>query len=176
MSNLPKTILLDIEGTTSSISFVYDVMFPYVRENLESFLNENWSREDVQACLPLLKDDLAANDDWPADQADVVSGVIKLMDDDVKATGLKQLQGLIWHDGFTSGTLVAHLFDDVADAIRSWHAEGVDIRIYSSGSIAAQRLFFGHTVAGDLLPLVSAHYDTTTGNKKNRYRRHFCVH
>ena len=161
-----RSILLDIEGTTSSISFVYDVMFPYVREHLTDFLAKRWADEDVQKCVGLLRADIGADEDWPADQAAVTKAVIGLMDDDVKATGLKQLQGLIWHDGFKSGAMVAHLFDDVADAIRRWEAAGIDVRIYSSGSIAAQKLFFEHTVAGNLLPLLKGHYDTTTGGKK----------
>jgi enolase-phosphatase E1 len=88
------------------------------------------------------------------------------MDGDVKATGLKHLQGLIWESGFNSGELQAHVYDDVPPALRAWKQQGLDIRIYSSGSIQAQKLFFGHTVAGNLLPLVSGHYDTTTGPKK----------
>ena len=161
-----RSILLDIEGTTSSISFVYDVMFPYVREHLTEFLAKRWADEDVQKCVALLRTDIGADENWPADENAVAKAVIGLMDDDVKATGLKQLQGLIWHDGFKSGAMVAHLFDDVAAAIRSWEATGIDVRIYSSGSIAAQKLFFEHTVAGNLLPLLKGQYDTTTGGKK----------
>jgi enolase-phosphatase E1 len=169
-----RGILLDIEGTTSSISFVYDVMFPYVRNHVASFLNSNWDDESVQDCISQLATDLEkpSVDKWigglpqQEQQAQVVAGVIGLMDADVKATGLKQLQGLIWKDGFHSGEMVAHLYDDVAEAIRSWNNVGVDVRIYSSGSIQAQALFFGHTVAGDLLDQFGGHYDTTTGAKQ----------
>ncbi len=170
-----RGILLDIEGTTSSISFVYDVMFPYVRENLTTFLVDNWSEESVQRCLPLLAVDFehAGLNSWLPDSLSpekarirVGEGVLSLMDCDVKATGLKQLQGAIWKDGFHSGQMVAHLYDDVAPAIKTWNDAGVDVRIYSSGSIAAQKLFFGHSVAGDLLPLLNGHYDTTTGPKQ----------
>ncbi len=176
---MPETqirgILLDIEGTTSSISFVYDEMFPFVRTNLNAFLENHWNAIAVQDCLPMLATDLghAEMSGWlEADLSDqdqraqVAQGVIQLMDGDVKATGLKQLQGLIWKDGFHSGQLVSHLFDDVAPAIKSWEQAGLDVRIYSSGSIAAQKLFFGHSVAGDLLGLLNGHYDTTTGPKK----------
>lgn len=169
-------ILLDIEGTTSSISFVYDVMFPYVREHIDSFLVSHWEDDKVQACLPLLASDVGQDsvEAWLGKQpldvrtsaATVAAAVISLMDADVKATGLKQLQGQIWQTGFHDGRLVAHLFEDVAPAIKHWHAQGYDVRIYSSGSIQAQRLFFGHTIAGDLLPLLSGHYDTTTGPKQ----------
>lgn len=170
-----RGILLDIEGTTSSISFVYDAMFPYVRENVASFLDSDWSEPSVQACLPLLAQDIGQDsvEHWlgslsvAQQKAEVVQAVNGLMDADLKATGLKQLQGLIWKNGFHRGQLVAHLFEDVATAIRNWTNAGVDVRIYSSGSIQAQKLFFGHTVAGNLLELLSGFYDTTTGPKQS---------
>ena len=166
-------VLLDIEGTTSSISFVYDVMFPFVRENVQSFLEANWNEQTVQECLPLLASDVghASTENWlegdlGQQQFRVYESVIALMDADVKATGLKQLQGLVWKDGFESGQLVAHLYDDVADAMRKWHQQGIQMRIYSSGSVGAQILFFGNTVEGDLLPLLRGHYDTQVGGKQ----------
>lgn len=170
-----KGVLLDIEGTTSSISFVYDVMFPYVRENMDAYLSQNWDSPALQKCLPTLANDVGKQDvaTWLSgsaseNQTAVSQAAIGLMDADVKATGLKELQGLIWKSGFHSGQMVAHLFDDVADCIKSWKANQLDVRIYSSGSIAAQKLFFGHTVAGDLLDQFSGHYDTTTGNKRDK--------
>jgi len=110
----------------------------------------------------------AAADTTPvqAAQARVRAHVLELMDRDVKATGLKQLQGLIWESGFASGELQAHLYPDVRATLEKWHAAGIDLRIYSSGSIAAQRLFFGHTIEGNLLSLFRGHYDTTTGSKR----------
>lgn len=92
--------------------------------------------------------------------------ITRLMDGDLKATGLKQLQGLIWKAGFESGELQAHVYDDVPTALTEWNEEGVDVRIYSSGSVATQKLFFEHTIAGDLLHCFRGHYDTTTGPKK----------
>ena len=170
-------ILLDIEGTTSSIDFVYDVMFPYARKNFAGYLEEHFNAESVQSALPLLATDLGFDsveamfaeskqgDD--ASRADVVHrALIGLMDDDIKSTGLKKLQGLVWESGFRSGEMVAHLYEDVAPAIADWKATGLDVRIYSSGSIYAQKLFFGHSVAGDLLPNFSGHYDTTIGHKR----------
>lgn len=158
-----KGILLDIEGTTSSIRFVYDEMFPYVRKSLAAFLAADWEQPEVQACVPLLSDDVGRK---LATQDDVSAAVIELMDADVKATGLKKLQGLIWKNGFHSGQLVAHVYEDVAPAIHQWKQSGLDVRIYSSGSVQAQHLFFGHTEAGDLLSLFTGHYDTTIGGKK----------
>src|SRR5262245_45290439 len=96
----------------------------------------------------------------------VCKEVTRLMDTDAKTTGLKQLQGLIWQSGFESGELKAHVYEDVPPALTAWQAAGKDVRIYSSGSVQAQKLFFGHTVAGNLLPYFRGHYDTTTGPKK----------
>lgn len=167
-------ILLDIEGTTSSIRFVYDVMFPYARRELDAYLEANWQTDECQAACEQIALD-AGFDSLGAFAGDgAIDGekrlairdeVVRLMDGDVKATGLKQLQGLIWKKGFESGEMQAHVYDDVPPALIRWNANGLDLRIYSSGSIAAQRLFFGHTEFGDLLRHFGGHYDTTTGPK-----------
>lgn len=171
----PRGILLDIEGTTSSITFVHDVMFPFVLQHLDEFLTQHWKRDDVAAVCATIAGDaghesLAA---WRATQPGasefelVTREVRRLMADDAKATGLKALQGLIWHEGFESGDLVAHSYPDVIPAIRRWREAGIDVRIYSSGSIAAQKLFFGHLENhGNCLELLTGHYDTTSGGKK----------
>ena len=165
-----RGILLDIEGTTSSISFVYDVMFPYVRRELDAYLEDNWGHDDCRVACEQIAHDAG----WDADRRqsclpqDISDEVIRLMDDDVKATGLKELQGLIWKNGFESGEMLAHVYEDVPGALLNWNANGLDVRIYSSGSIAAQKLFFGHTEFGDLLPQFRGHYDTTTGSKKDQ--------
>ena len=168
-----RGILLDIEGTTSSVSFVYDVMFPLVREQLSAFLSANWSRADVAEACEIIATDAGhasltkwCDADAPQQRTTVENEVIRLMDDDVKATGLKRLQGLIWKDAFESGQLQAHVYEDVPAAITAWNQAGRDVRIYSSGSVQAQKLFFGHTIAGDLLSLFRGHYDTTTGPKR----------
>ena len=170
-----KAILLDIEGTTSSVSFVYDVMFPQVRRDLASFLEQNWEVVEVQLACDQIAQDAghASVEGWcgpnSMDQRENVEAeVIRLMDDDVKATGLKQLQGLIWRHGFESGEMKAHVYQDVPPQLTAWRESGVDIRIYSSGSVQAQHLFFGHTEVGNLLPLFSGHYDTTIGSKKEQ--------
>ena len=173
-----RAILLDIEGTTSSISFVHDVMFPYVREHLSTYLNRYWSTDQ----LDLFREQLARDDgasswkDWlrrrsiatnDAAREAARQQILKLMDVDSKSTGLKTLQGMIWASGFHSGQLQAHVFEDVLPAIESWRDNRIDVRIYSSGSIAAQRLFFGHIAnRGDCLHLFSGHYDTTIGSKR----------
>ena len=171
-----RGILLDIEGTTSSISFVYDVMFPYARRELQSYLAANWNSTEVRGALEMLAADAgyASFSAWSAGTTDietcqqlVSAEVLRLMDDDAKATGLKELQGLIWRSGFESGELRAHVYDDVPPNIRRWQTAGIDVRIYSSGSVGAQKLLFGHTVVGDLLPLLGGYYDTTTGSKRD---------
>lgn len=169
-----KGLLLDIEGTTSSIRFVYDVLFPFARQHLEEFLTRHWTEPDVQAaCEQIARDAGAASlSAWTGAAADeqarqkVLSEVLQLMDRDAKATGLKELQGLIWRAGFVSGQLRAHVYDDVPAALQHWAAAGRDVRIYSSGSITAQKLFFAHTKYGDLTPFLRGHYDTTSGPKK----------
>jgi enolase-phosphatase E1 len=179
MSFSPRGILLDIEGTTSSIRFVYDVMFPYVRKHLTFEVLTNWEEPAYREAYEAIARDaghasLAA---WLASQgfsveqplrgATVVCNeVLRQMDADLKATGLKQLQGLIWQTGFESGAMQAHVYDDVPPALTRWNEAGIDVRIYSSGSIQAQRLFFGHTIAGDLLRYFRGNYDTTTGPKR----------
>ncbi len=180
MSDSIRGVLLDIEGTTSSISFVYDVMFPFARKHFADYLEKHWDSDPVQDAVSMLVQD---DKDWNAPElllaefddghdpelyrAGVVKCLLRLMDNDIKATGLKKIQGLVWQEGFTSGEMVAHVYGDVRPAIEAWKATGKDVRIYSSGSIHAQKLFFEHSVAGDMLPLFSGHYDTTTGPKKD---------
>lgn len=168
-------ILLDIEGTTSSISFVHEEMFPFARHHLPEYLARHWGSKELNQTLEQLAKDLQypGQVDWlghlpESDQPqEVIVQVNRLMDQDVKATGLKQLQGQIWKQGFEAGQLVAHFWEEVPQVLRDWKAQGIDLRIYSSGSIAAQKMFFGHSLAGNLLPLISGHYDTTIGNKRD---------
>lgn len=167
-------ILLDIEGTTSSVSFVYDEMFPFARRELENYLRDHWATPACRETCELIAVDAghASADAWFSDADELAQQILvrdevhRLMDGDIKATGLKALQGHIWHSGFQTGDLVAHVYDDVPPALHSWHEQGFDVRVYSSGSVAAQKLFFGHTVAGSLLELLRGHYDTQTGPKR----------
>ena len=136
-----KGILLDVEGTTSAVAYVYDVMFPFARTGLASYLDQHWdspAMTDVRA-------QVAGDTGMPAaasDRAVFESEIVRLMDSDVKATGLKQLQGLIWEAGFNSGELVAHVFDDVPPALHRWQQAGIDLRIYSSGSVPRAAVVF----------------------------------
>ncbi|MBI2809679.1 MAG: acireductone synthase [Candidatus Melainabacteria bacterium] len=189
-----RCILIDIEGTTSAISFVYDVLFPFARTELREYLRLNWRAANVQKALAYLAVDLGYSNtaDWfnsaevrqidpdcvgdadretdkiseIAHQNLVVAEVERLMNDDVKSTGLKELQGLIWAVGYGQGKLSSHVFDDVAPAFKEWKEAGVALCIFSSGSINAQKVFFKHTKDGDLSDYLSGYYDTTTGPKR----------
>jgi enolase-phosphatase E1 len=161
-------ILLDVEGTTSSIRFVYDVLFPFARAHLEGFLRRHWDEPAVAQARDRIAQD--AGQTFPVDRehglAPLCREVLQLMDADVKATGLKELQGLIWQQGYGAGLLTSHVYADVPDALRRWAAGKLDVRIYSSGSVGAQRVFFAHTTASDLLPYLRGHYDTRVGPKR----------
>jgi len=159
-----RGILLDVEGTTSSISFVYDVLFEFAKRQVAEFLVAQRDDPLVRGLAHSLAAETGV--DPAAAPERLALAAIDLMNRDVKSTPLKALQGLIWRSGFESGELVAHVFPDVPPALEQWAASGLDVRIYSSGSIEAQRLFFGHTAAGNLLPTLRGHYDTTTGPKR----------
>ena len=175
MSSTIRGILLDIEGTTSSISFVHDVMFPFVLKHLDDFLANNFEEPAVQSACQQIAADAGYNSlaEWQSaanstSAAELVGDEVRrLMATDEKSTGLKALQGVIWEGGFNSGELRAHVYPDVIPAIQAWTNAGKQVRIYSSGSVAAQKLFFGHVDRrGDCLSLFGGHYDTTIGGKK----------
>lgn len=155
-----RLILLDIEGTVSPLAFVHDIMFPYARKHAAAWLGAHWGHEVI---AQLARD---AGVESFRNALEAEAAVHRLMDADAKVTGLKQLQGLVWEQGFRTGDLRSTLFDDVVPALDRWCENGREIRIYSSGSIHAQKLFFAHTIAGDLTPRLSGYYDTTTGSKK----------
>lgn len=158
-------VLTDIEGTTSSISFVKDVLFPYAREHLPRYVREHAADPRVRHCLDetIREAGLAAGDDEAA-----IATLLRWIDEDRKATPLKALQGMIWADGYAGETFVAHMYPDAVQRLREWHAQGHPIYVYSSGSVPAQQLYFAHTDAGDLRPLLRGHFDTTSGPKRER--------
>ncbi|MEM1090731.1 MAG: acireductone synthase [Pseudomonadota bacterium] len=160
-----SAIITDVEGTTSSLSFVKDVLFPYAARELPAFVREQ--RHDPAVRRELAS--AAAQAELSADDIDaVVSQLLRWIADDRKVTPLKNLQGMIWEFGYVSGAFKAHLYEDAERCLRRWHAQGLTLYVYSSGSIHAQKLFFGHSVAGDLRPLFSGYFDTTTGPKFGR--------
>ena len=165
-----EVILLDVEGTTSSIDFVYDVLFAYAKEHISAFLQTNSQDAEILKISQALAKETGVDADIGDSSGctQIVLAAMELMNKDVKSTPLKALQGRIWKAGFDSGQLVSHVFDDVPPSLANWANSGIDIRIYSSGSIEAQELFFRHTAAGDLTPYLRGHYDTTTGSKREQ--------
>ncbi|KAH8417268.1 hypothetical protein KR222_007618 [Zaprionus bogoriensis] len=169
-----KVVLLDIEGTTTSISFVHDVLFPYAKQNAESYLRDTWETEQTKQIvedlrqLPQFAEFATAQASQAAvDKLQEISKFVNyLIEKDLKVTPLKTLQGLIWAKGYASGELKGHVYEDVPAALKAWQEAGLRIAIYSSGSVAAQKLIFGHSIAGDLLPQLSAHFDTHVGHKQ----------
>jgi enolase-phosphatase E1 len=169
LTKAPRAALIDIEGTIGSIRFVKDVLFPYARRRLRTFVLENAERPEVAEQLAAVASEAGSEDDLNA----LAGQLERWSDEDRKATPLKTLQGMIWASGYASGELVAHLYDDAVRALRRWSEHGLPVHVYSSGSIAAQRLYFAHTGFGDLGALLAGHFDTTTGPKQDAqsYRR-----
>ena len=155
-------ILTDIEGTTSSISFVKDVLFPYARRALPGFVAAHRDAPEVRRWL----DAVATEHGAMCDDAMIVETLQGWIDADRKHTALKALQGMIWSAGYRDADFTAHIYPDVPDALRRWHAAGETLAVYSSGSVPAQKLFFGHSDAGDLTGLFSSWFDTEVGGKR----------
>jgi enolase-phosphatase E1 len=179
MSKITKAIVTDIEGTTSSISFVHEVLFPYASKNLESFIRNNLAepfitksiREvinygsdgdsyELNACSAPVQD---LSEREISHALDVLRHWIQL---DMKIKPLKDLQGLIWEDGYKTGAFKGHIYEDAYKALVAWHEQGIKLYVYSSGSVLAQKLIFGYTEYGDLNYLFSGNFDTKIGPKK----------
>jgi enolase-phosphatase E1 len=173
-----RAILLDIEGTTTPVDFVYKTLFPFARAEMKTFLDRSFDKPETRTDLVQLREehakDLANGFNPPQLSEETKEAAIEsftaylhwLMDQDRKSTPLKSLQGKIWEEGYCAGKLRSQIFADVPRAMRRWRETGKLIAIYSSGSVLAQRLLFAHTASGDLTPLISNYFDTNTGGKK----------
>jgi enolase-phosphatase E1 len=157
-----RAILTDIEGTTSSISFVKDVLFPYARRALPAFVRDHGREPDVRHWL----DAVATEHGAVCTDETIVEILQGWIDEDRKHTALKALQGMIWKAGYRNADFTAHLYPDAAEALREWRAAGLPLYVYSSGSVPAQKLFFGHSDAGDLTALFADWFDTEIGGKR----------
>jgi enolase-phosphatase E1 len=161
-----KLILMDIEGTTTSISFVHETLFPYAKKMLASFVQANAGRPQVAAILAEVKKTVLEE---TGEKIDVVGCLLALeswIAQDRKHTALKELQGLLWKKGYEDGTYRGHLYEDVLPAWEKWRTAGLKLAIYSSGSVEAQKQIFGFNQYGNLLSYLSAHFDTKVGGKK----------
>ena len=165
-----RAILLDIEGTTTPIAFVHDVLFSYAREHVRDFLEKNVVEEDLALLREEREVDVREGRNPPASMVEYIEWLIAL---DRKSTGLKSLQGKIWRQGYEDGSLKAQVFADVPAAFKRWRERGLRIGIFSSGSVLAQQLLFAHTEAGDLTSLIDSYFDTNVGKKgeAESYRR-----
>jgi len=157
-----QAILTDIEGTTSSIRFVYDELFPYARARIQDYVQQHAAELSEQLDAVRLE-----AQEPTADVARVAEILLQWMAEDRKATVLKDVQGKIWREGYLSGALQGHVYADAVSALQQWHAQGLKLYVYSSGSIEAQKLIFGYSVAGDLTPLFNGYFDTTNGAKRD---------
>jgi enolase-phosphatase E1 len=173
-----KCILLDIEGTTTPIDFVHKILFPFARERVRDYLNQNWASPDLEVDLVKLRaehaHDFRQGLQPPEIESDrMVTYIYWLIDQDRKSTPLKSLEGKIWEEGYLTGELLAPVFDDVTPALERWVEENKLICIYSSGSVPAQRLLFSHTTSGDLTKYIFRYFDTNIGSKidASSYRR-----
>jgi enolase-phosphatase E1 len=164
-----RAIVTDIEGTTSSISFVKEVLFPYARERMEDFVCNHLDDMAVRQALDDV--DNAVGRLLNVDEA--IAQLIAWIDEDRKITPLKNLQGMIWEAGYREGDFHGHVYPDAVEGLRRWQAAGIDLYVYSSGSVQAQKLLFGHTEVGDLTPLFNGYFDTRIGAKvqADSYRR-----
>lgn len=160
----PRVVLTDIEGTTSAISFVHDVLFPYASSELADFVRDN---EDDPAIAQILADARDEADEPGATTERVIEILLGWIAEDRKATPLKELQGHIWRNGYESGDFTGHVYVDAVEGLRRWHEAGIDLYVYSSGSVGAQKLLFGNSDAGDLTHLFSGYFDTNIGHKKD---------
>ncbi|WJV24825.1 MULTISPECIES: acireductone synthase [Pseudomonas] len=158
-----KAILTDIEGTTSAVSFVFEVLFPYAVQQLPDFVRKHANRADVAEQLQAVRE---ARGEPAADVERVIEVLLGWIAEDRKATPLKALQGMVWEQGYRAGQLKGHVYPDAVAALQHWHQSGYRLYVYSSGSIQAQKLIFGRSIAGDLAPLFSGFFDTTSGPKR----------
>lgn len=157
-----KAIVTDIEGTTSALSFVKETLFPYAYRHLPDFVYEN--EAEIAHILDAVKEE-EKNHDLSLEE--LIDVMLRYIDEDQKVTPLKELQGMIWEDGYNTGELIGHIYDDALIGLKRWKKQGINLYVYSSGSVPAQKMLFGHTKEGDLNNLFSGYFDTNIGGKKD---------
>ena len=160
-----RAIVTDIEGTTSSIRFVKDVLFPYARRRLPAYVETHGDTPEVQHWL---HEAAKEADIVEATRQEIIELLLRWIDEDRKSTALKALQGMIWQEGYEAGEYRAHMYPEVAARLHAWRGEGLHLYVYSSGSVQAQKLFFRYSESGDLTPLFAGYFDTETGPKREQ--------
>jgi len=161
-----SAVLTDIEGTTSSVNFVYEVLFPYFRTNLDR-LKQMTDYPEVQKAFKKTVELARELEGITLKSVDDILNTLKRWsEEDRKITPLKTLQGILWQEGYKTGELQGHVYDDVAPVLKNWFDSGLQLAVFSSGSVTAQKLIFGHSISGDLSAYFSAYFDTETGGKR----------
>jgi len=156
-------IVTDIEGTTSDIRFVHDVLFPWARQHLADYVQTHAAEPAVAEALNALRQEVSQPQ---ADTEQLIAALYRFMDEDRKSTALKALQGMIWRSGYLNGDFTGHLYPDVLPTLKRWREQGISLYVYSSGSVAAQKLLFGYSDCGDITALFSGYFDTHVGAKR----------
>lgn len=162
-----KFILTDIEGTTSSISFVHEILFPYSQKHLSSFVEKHFDEKKIQDILKEVKATVLAESEIAIDPEEAVFTLKDWIIQDRKHKALKDLQGMIWEDAYKSGIFKSHVYEDVPPQLKSWKNSKINLGIYSSGSITAQKSMFKYSEAGDLTPYFDHYFDTSMGQKRD---------
>lgn len=164
-----EAIVTDIEGTTSSLSFVKDVLFPYSREYMAEYVRTHAAEPAVRREL----EEVRRLSGKTLTGTEIIEQIIRWIEEDKKITPLKNLQGMIWEDGYRKGDFKGHVYEDVVRQLKKWKQAGIGLYVFSSGSVQAQKLLFAHTGYGDLTPLFSGYFDTNIGNKRepDSYRK-----
>lgn len=158
-----RAIVTDIEGTTSSISFVKDVLFPYARKRLPAYVETHGDTPELQHWLHEAAKEANLVE---ASRQEIIELLLRWIDEDRKSTALKAVQGMIWQEGYEAGEYRAHMYPEVSARLHAWRGEGLRLYVYSSGSVQAQKLFFRYSESGDLTPLFAGYFDTETGPKR----------
>ncbi|MGV3629992.1 MAG: acireductone synthase [Bacteroidota bacterium] len=166
MSHPIKYILTDIEGTTTSVSFVYDVLFPYFRENIEKLRELKLNPDVFEAFEQTIELSEELDQESIRHTDEILAKLLQWSREDKKITPLKTLQGILWKEGYVSGQIKGHVYPDVPEALAAWKARHIQLGVFSSGSVQAQKLIFGYSECGDLTPYFSHYFDTTTGGKR----------
>lgn len=162
-----RFILLDIEGTTTDIHFVHQVLFPYSAERLPAFVQSHLQTPTVREALDHVKKTVAEEQNQSIDDVGAIETLLRWIEEDRKHTALKQLQGMIWKEGFERMDYQAHLYEDVLRALKTWKRDQIQMGIFSSGSVQAQKLLFSHSINGDITHFFSHYFDTQIGSKKD---------
>lgn len=158
-----KAIVTDIEGTTTDIAFVHNVLFPYSRQRMADFVHQRYNEAEVQPHIAAVADLQSIAED---DLEGITNALLHWIDTDQKVGPLKAIQGMQWAEGFRAGDFKGHLYPDAHKQLSRWAEQGMPMYVYSSGSVQAQKLLYGYSEFGDLTPLFRGHFDTVVGGKK----------